>query len=118
MTIDPKTLSELKATLMTEKENLEKSLGKMAISVDKKDGEYTPAFEDLGMDREDNATEVEQFTDNLPVEVALENKLKDILEALEKIEAGTYGICENCQQAIDLERLKITPSAKTCIQCK
>ena len=53
----------------------------------------------------------------LPVEFALENKLKDVIAALKRIENGAYGICENCQKEISLERLRANPSAKTCIKC-
>lgn len=118
MAIDPKTLEELKNKLLGEKGKLENDLNKIARPIDKRDGEYEPSFEKIGEDKEDNATEVEQYSDNLPVELTLENNLKDVIEALAKIEEGTYGICENCQQEIDIERLKINPSAKTCIKCK
>jgi DnaK suppressor protein len=118
MTIDPKILDELKSLLIKEKNELEKNLATIAKPVNAKKGDYETSFEDIGTDRDDNATEVEQYADNLPVEATLEKKLQEVLEALEKIEKGIYGICENCQQEIDIERLKINPSAKTCVKCK
>lgn len=118
MTIDQKTLAELKKVLLEEKEKLEKNLEKIARPIDKRDGEYETNFERIGEDKDDNATEVEQYADSLPVETALENKLKDVIAALSRIEAGTYGFCENCQKEIDIERLRINPSAKTCIKCQ
>jgi DnaK suppressor protein len=117
MTLDNKTIEELKSALLKEKEELEKNLSRIARPVDKEEGDYETSFEDIGTDREDNASEVEQYTDNLPVELTLEKKLKDTLEALEKMEKGNYGICENCGQEITLERLGANPSAKTCIKC-
>ncbi|MFA6383671.1 MAG: TraR/DksA C4-type zinc finger protein [Parcubacteria group bacterium] len=117
MTLDPKTISELKEALLKEKKELEENLGRIAKPLDDK-GDYETSFENIGTDRDDNATEVEQYTDNLPVEATLEKKLQDILEALQRMDAGTYGICENCHQEIDIERLKASPSAKTCITCK
>ena len=39
-------------------------------------------------------------------------------EALEKIEDGSFGICELCERDINLERLKAIPHAKLCIECK
>lgn len=116
--IDKKVLEEIKSTLLKEKESLEKDLGKLAVPVDKEIGDYETSFKDIGNNMEDNTTEVEQYASDLPVEVSLEKKLQDIIAALEKIEKGTYGICENCQQEIDLERLQINPSARTCIKCK
>ncbi|MFA6973963.1 MAG: TraR/DksA C4-type zinc finger protein [Parcubacteria group bacterium] len=118
MTLDPKLLSELKEALLKEKGELEANLGRIAKPVDKASGDYATSFEDIGTDREDNTTEVEQYTDNLPVEMALEKKLQDVLDALKRMEAGTYGRCEQCNEEIDPERLKVNPSAKTCIKCK
>lgn len=118
MTIDPKTLNDLKESLLAKKTELEENLQRIAKPVDAKTGDYTTTFDEVGSDRDDNTTEVEEYADNLPVEIALEEKLKDVIEALGKMENGTYGICENCQQEIDIERLKVNPSAKTCITCK
>jgi len=42
----------------------------------------------------------------------------EIDRALEKLDLGTYGICERCGQAIPKERLKAIPWAALCVQCK
>jgi DnaK suppressor protein len=42
-------------------------------------------------------------------------KIKD---ALERIENGTYGICESCEEDISDERLKARPVTTLCINCK
>ena len=47
-----------------------------------------------------------------------EHVLKAIDAALVKIEAGTFGICENCGQPIAEERLAAIPYATQCIDCK
>jgi len=117
MAINTQKMEELKQALLQEKTKLEGDLSKIAISVNKKEGAYEPMMESIGTDREDNTTEVEQFADNLPVEMALEKKLQDTISALERMDQGTYGICENCQEEIDIKRLEINPSAKTCIKC-
>lgn len=38
--------------------------------------------------------------------------------ALRKIANGAYGICEMCEDEINLERLKAKPQAKLCITCR
>ncbi len=38
--------------------------------------------------------------------------------ALEKIEHGTYGICESCGKPIPKGRLKIMPYAVLCVKCE
>jgi RNA polymerase-binding protein DksA len=43
--------------------------------------------------------------------------LADIAAALEKLDAGTYGVCETCGEPIGEERLEARPAVKTCIDC-
>ncbi len=118
MTINPKTLAELKEALLAEKTALESDLNRIAKPVDKEAGDYATSFDEVGTDREDNTTEAEEYVDNLPVEITLEKKLHDVILALSKMDKGTYGTCDNCQQEIAIERLKVNPSAQTCITCK
>ena len=44
--------------------------------------------------------------------------IKKIKKALEKIDKGTYGICEVCGKEIGIERLKARPVTTLCIECK
>jgi DnaK suppressor protein len=39
-------------------------------------------------------------------------------ESIKKIDDGTYGICENCDEEISEERLIARPVSNLCIQCK
>ena len=48
---------------------------------------------------------------------SLSENLAEIEAALEKLEAGTYGLCEDCGQAIAPARLEAMPSARLCITC-
>ena len=43
--------------------------------------------------------------------------LSEIEAALERLEAGTYGTCERCGDAIGDRRLEARPVARTCIRC-
>jgi len=48
-----------------------------------------------------------------------ENKLiKKIRSALERIENGTFGVCEECGENISIKRLKARPVTTQCIDCK
>jgi DnaK suppressor protein len=44
--------------------------------------------------------------------------LKKIDEAIERIEDGTFGICENCGSEIGVKRLEARPVTTYCIECK
>ncbi len=60
------------------------------------------------------------FTKDLMLGMIQDNEAEiiDIDSALEKIENGTYGICESCEQKIPGERMKAIPFARLCLGCK
>ncbi|RME03231.1 MAG: hypothetical protein D6812_05405, partial [Deltaproteobacteria bacterium] len=44
--------------------------------------------------------------------------LNKIEKSLRKIDMGTYGICEECEEEIGRNRLEARPVAELCIRCK
>jgi RNA polymerase-binding protein DksA len=52
-------------------------------------------------------------------ELSLEQNTLDLLSkvnhALERVEAGSYGICEVCGNAIPVERLEVLPYSTLCV---
>lgn len=54
-------------------------------------------------------------------ELSIEQNLIDLKSkveiALRKIEAGTYGICERCGEAIPMARLDALPYSTLCVDC-
>lgn len=74
--------------------------------------------ESKAADEVDKATDA--YDEDLSFEIATANdqELRDIQVALEKIENGTYGECEVCGCVISPSRLKILPSATTCVACR
>jgi RNA polymerase-binding transcription factor DksA len=113
MTIDAKTLEELKNQLLEERTRLEEELSKFATKTDK-EGDFKTKFpEDIGNEQSENAIEVEEYVDNLALEKSLESQLKDVIDALKKMEEGTYGKDEETGEDIDVARLKAYPAART-----
>jgi len=45
-------------------------------------------------------------------------KIRNIDEALARLNEGEYGICEDCEEEIPLGRLKAMPFARLCVKCK
>ncbi len=109
-------LDKLKNQLELSKKETEKELERFAQKSTDNDWQ-TRYPNNPGEGLEEEADEVEEYENLLPVEYALETKLKDIGLALEKMEKGTYGMCENCDKEILLDRLKIFPEARTCNEC-
>lgn len=48
----------------------------------------------------------------------MEEQLAEVNGALERIKDGTYGICTNCGNTINAERLEALPYAELCIDCQ
>jgi DnaK suppressor protein len=46
-----------------------------------------------------------------------ERLLEEVTEALNRIQRGTFGVCEECQKPIGTARLKAIPYARCCIDC-
>lgn len=45
-------------------------------------------------------------------------RLREVEDALGRLEGGTYGICEDCGATIKLERLKVLPFTTCCVRCQ
>lgn len=116
MTLTPELLSELKNKLINEKARIENEIGRIAKPT--LSDEHATVFNEIGSSEDENASEVEEYTDNLAIENTLEKQLKEIDDALESLENGTYGKCQNCGSEIPTERLLAYPSAKTCLNCQ
>lgn len=63
------------------------------------------------------ATDLFQVQMNNALLVHQEARLKDIREALKRVDKGTYGTCRLCGKEIGTERLDIMPEASLCIDC-
>lgn len=62
-------------------------------------------------------------TDNLKefLHLLSDSKREELLridEALERLEQGVYGFCQECEEPIDPERLVVRPHTRYCISCK
>ncbi|NUO99746.1 MAG: TraR/DksA family transcriptional regulator [Nonomuraea sp.] len=44
--------------------------------------------------------------------------IAELSNALDRVTAGTYGRCSDCEAGIPFERLKIRPLARFCINCQ
>jgi RNA polymerase-binding transcription factor DksA len=113
--------AEAKKRLAEEKASLEKELPAVGA---KKNPAVPGDFEPADESREDEADlldvakNAQEFEENEGVERDLEARYDAVLAALERIEAGTYGTCMVCGEAIEPERLAADPAATTCIAHK
>ena len=121
--IAKKTIQKIKEKLEQEREIIEKELKNFSKKDGKLKGNWNTLFPyfdgEIGSAKlEKAAEEVEEYEAKLPVEHALEIRLRNIDFALKKIEKEKYGICEKCKKPIDIKRLEICPEARRCIACQ
>ncbi|MEX0933145.1 MAG: TraR/DksA C4-type zinc finger protein [Candidatus Paceibacterota bacterium] len=64
-------------------------------------------------DPNDVADKIENFEENSVIAEELEVRYNEVLDALKRIEAGAYGICEASGEPIEADRLEANPSART-----
>jgi RNA polymerase-binding transcription factor DksA len=48
---------------------------------------------------------------------AARRRVTDLSDALTRLDAGSYGVCEACGTPIPPERLAARPGARTCVRC-
>jgi RNA polymerase-binding protein DksA len=116
-TMDAKALADITAALEAERDrlahevsDLERDSAQMQSDTsgennyrDHMGDQGTATFgKELDMTLEDNARDL----------------YKEVLTALERVEAGTFGACVSCGAQIAPERLLAMPAAALCITCK
>lgn len=115
--LEQSDLEELRGALEAEKDSLEEDLashGRMQSET----GDWQGAavgFSGEEADPIDAADQIEELVTNVPLVEELEARHKDVEDALEKMDAGTYGMCEECGEPILFDRLEANPAARTCI---
>lgn len=108
----------LKEKLLTEKDLVEAELKKVGRENPDRPGDWEalpPNDRDVSLADENTVADaIEGYEDNQAILATLEERYKSIVQSLEEIEEGTYGICEVCGKEIEEDRLEANPSAKTC----
>lgn len=70
------------------------------------------------VDRKDEATQ-QQFADVGSAQEQRDvDEMAEVEAALHRLDAGAYGDCEDCGEAIPLQRLRVQPAARRCAACQ
>ncbi|MDI6820603.1 MAG: hypothetical protein QMD65_00280 [Patescibacteria group bacterium] len=109
MMINEKELNEFEEQLRKEAEKTETHLQKFEQNVDF--GNDVDHFDE-------EADEAEEFANRLGLRKVLQERLKRIYEALDRIKKGIYGVCEKCNGEISSKLLNIDPATNYCQKCK
>jgi len=108
--IDKKTIARLKKVLLKEREEI---VGEVRQIFESSKEMGQDGIQDIG----DEAANIYNKQILLSLTESERVRLQEVDEALDRIEAGTYGTCEECGEAIGLKRLEVRPVAKYCVPC-
>ena len=108
--------NQVRNKLEIEKKRIQEDLGQLAASgahpMDER-REGSPFGK-----REEEATESMELEKRLVLENRLSSLLAEVERALQKLDDGTYGVCDVCNLAIDPARLEALPQAILCLTCR
>ena len=116
--MNKRDLNKFSKILEGEKNRLLKSLGHLEKTV--LSGSLRDSLADISADNYNP----EEGSDNSERENVLQyattegRLLYEIEDAIRKIEAGEYGVCEECEEIIDKVRLEALPHARMCLKCQ
>ena len=109
--LDKKTLQRLKRTLLKEREEI---IGEVKQIHESSREMGQDGIQDIG----DEAANIYNKQILLSLSENERLRLQEMDEALDRMENGTYGTCEECGGPIGLKRLEVRPIAIYCVPCK
>jgi len=102
--------------------DLQREIAERRADYDRAMAELTRLQQASGDGAGDDQADAGSKTFEREQELSIANNRRDLLvqmeRAMERLDKGTYGRCESCQQPIPKPRLQAFPSATLCVTCK
>jgi DnaK suppressor protein len=112
------TAANRKKFLADLNENLVKMKAKLMAEIDSELKAEREGNKDEGMDTYDLASEERDREINFILSDRERVKIKQIDDALERMEDGSYGVCESCGLEVAEERIAAMPFTRLCRDCQ
>ncbi len=109
--IDSQTLEEFREQLVERRRKILTQLGNYAEALASLEQSRPPELSE-------EAQEVAAANSLKALDQRERRELADIVKALEKMDLGTFGVCERCDKDIGMARLKALPMVSHCIDCQ
>jgi DnaK suppressor protein len=108
--------------LVKVRKELEAEVAGLRADISRAESQIAERLSDAVGDAGDDQADAGAKTFEREHELAMTQNARDLLaqneQALARIDAGTYGVCESCGQAIGKARLQAFPRATLCVSCK
>jgi RNA polymerase-binding transcription factor DksA len=73
---------------------------------------------DFGEGFADAAAITAERTEVIGLVESIKGQLDGVVEALSRVEDGSYGVCQRCGETIAAARLEARPASVSCVSCK
>ncbi|MFD7258732.1 TraR/DksA family transcriptional regulator [Streptomyces sp. NPDC059874] len=111
----PEEVAEARSELMSEVLRLRAELDASEVAIS---GLMRDSGDGAGDDQADTGTKNITRESELALAANATSMLEQTERALERMDAGTYGLCENCGKPIGKARMQAFPRATLCVDCK
>lgn len=116
--LSPEEAERVRAVLTEELESLRRQQAE--LEEDSFDATQSDMTGEVGID--EDFADAGTATFDRERDLSIRNNINDLIDqvtrALEKVDEGTYGICEHCGRPINAARLAALPHALLCMDCK
>jgi DnaK suppressor protein len=116
--LDAKFLDEQRQLLVAERSTLTEQAQDLKAEADSLVEDMEPGDVQFDEESGEGGTVTVDRERDLVLSAAATGVVAEIDHALAKIDAGTYGYCESCGDAIPKARLRALPYARFCVACK
>lgn len=103
--------------LLDLKNNLEQDLDRLSRDTNETEQELASS-----LSYDDRVASLAMLAQDRELDLSIEEKVRRLLkrvnDAIDEIEAGTYGTCKSCGKPISKERLEFLPYAERCVECQ
>ncbi len=110
--------TDVRQRLEAERERIQGEIESLREGVNSQTFQEDEGTDTVSQHPANDGSELFEREKNLTILDTLEVTLREFDRALEKVQAGTYGTCENCGKPIAAKRLEVSPSAIYCIDCQ
>ena len=108
--MEEKTLEEFRALLQQQMDELLQDAGKTVSGMTEEKTNFPDPTDRASLESDRNF--------ELRIRDRERKLINKIRQAIERIDDGTFGLCENCEEEIGVERLRARPVTTLCIDCK
>ena len=118
MALTVKQQGAFQERLMQERARIQAELASLDAEVAALGNDQQTEGGSTGNHMADGATDIAEQDRDLALISTLQERLREVDQALDRLQRGTYGVCENCGKPIPAERLEVRPFSILCVDCQ